>query len=284
MGGEAAETCSAVAVDGSGNVYVAGHSNYPWGSATPAFTNGVEAFVAKLDSTNGCLTWSGFLGGGDGDDYVRSIAVDNSGNIYVTGHSTATWGNPLSPFGDHAKGFVAKLTNPSPVMGISGNKQTITNGAATTSSTNKTDFGSAAVSGGTVDVTFTIDNTGDCSLALPGSTQVALSGPTSGDFSVTLQPSATVIAGGNTTFTIRFAPTTAGTHSATVSITNNTGGGLFTFSIKGNGTAGVGGGGASVGGSFTPVDRWLLTVPLAILGLILILGGTGLTLSRRKRS
>jgi hypothetical protein len=288
MGGEVVDACTAVAVDGSGNVYVAGHSNYPWGSPTPAFTAWEEAFVAKLDSTNGCLTWNAFLGGSNGDDAGNAIAVDNSGNIYVTGHSTATWGAPLSPFGASAKNFIAKLTNPSPVMGTSGNNHSITKGDATPSTTDNTDFGSASVSGGTVDVTFTINNTGNCSLALPGSPQVALSGATSGDFSVTDQPDSSVIAGGSTTFTIRFAPTTAGTRSATVSITNNTGGGLFTFSIKGTGTAGGGGGplggGASVGGSFTPVNRWLLTVPLAILGLILILGGTGLALSRRKKS
>src|SRR5206468_10233567 len=37
------------------------------------------------------LTWNTFLGGG-GTDYGFGVAVDGSGNIYVSGLSNATWG------------------------------------------------------------------------------------------------------------------------------------------------------------------------------------------------
>src|SRR5262249_30069423 len=49
----------ALAVDGSGNVYVAGSADGTWGSPVSAFSGGVDAFVAKL-SAAGALTWSTF--------------------------------------------------------------------------------------------------------------------------------------------------------------------------------------------------------------------------------
>jgi hypothetical protein len=104
----------AVAVDASGNVYVAGQSAATWGSPIRPFSvNGsnTDAFVAKLDSS-GNLIWNTFLGG-SGPDGASSLALDPNGNIYVAGTSRATWGSPVRPYigggtlGDDA--FVAKL-------------------------------------------------------------------------------------------------------------------------------------------------------------------------------
>ena len=100
---------SAIAVDGSGNVYVAGDSSASWGSPQRAFSGGTDdAFVAKLDKT-GQLVWNTFLSGGAPYGYGYGIAVDGSGNVYVTGYSSATWGNPLRAFSDNLDAFVAKL-------------------------------------------------------------------------------------------------------------------------------------------------------------------------------
>ena len=68
--------------------------------------------MAKLDSS-GTLLWHTFLGG-TGYDNGNSIAVDGSGNIYVTGYSQITWGSPLRTFttsGGNADAFVAKLSS-----------------------------------------------------------------------------------------------------------------------------------------------------------------------------
>ena len=54
------------------------------------------------------LSWNTFLGG-PGDDASRPIAVDTSGNVYVMGHSSGTWGSPVRAYTSSADAFVAKL-------------------------------------------------------------------------------------------------------------------------------------------------------------------------------
>jgi hypothetical protein len=99
--------CS-VAADDNGNLYVTGYTDTGWGSPINAHSGGTDAFVAKLDS-NGVLQWHTFLGS-DSDDRGRSVSVDGSGNVYVTGHSLGNWGSPINAHGGiGADAFVAKL-------------------------------------------------------------------------------------------------------------------------------------------------------------------------------
>jgi hypothetical protein len=93
-----------IAVDGSGNVYVTGRSNAGWGG--PLHPHGGDGYadivVLKLDR-NGQYQWHTFYGSGSWD-YGEDIAVDESGNVYVTGESDCTWQgpsgqNPLHPHG-----------------------------------------------------------------------------------------------------------------------------------------------------------------------------------------
>ncbi len=55
------------------------------------------------------LQWNTFLGGSSTDN-GNGIAIDGSGNIYVTGFSKSTWGSPVNPFGGgNYDAFLAKL-------------------------------------------------------------------------------------------------------------------------------------------------------------------------------
>jgi hypothetical protein len=108
-GGAGSDEGHGIAVDGSGNVYVSGVSNAPWGSPVRPFTNDSDAFVTKLDST-GSLAWNTFLGG-SGADWGKDIAVDGDGNVLVTGYSDAAWGSPVRAYGGGSHdSFAAKLS------------------------------------------------------------------------------------------------------------------------------------------------------------------------------
>ena len=109
LGGTAWDFGEDIVLDSNGNIYVTGTSTGTWGTPLQAFAGLEDAYVAKFNS-NGSLQWSTFLGGGNFDDGY-GIALDGSGNVYVTGVS-AGWGTPLNPHGGAvADAFVAKLDN-----------------------------------------------------------------------------------------------------------------------------------------------------------------------------
>ena len=97
-----------IAVDGSGNVYVAGYKN-----AALANDNGLggDGFVAKVNSS-GALQWEILMGSSD-SDYCLGIAVDGSDNVYVAGYSGAEWGTPVNPYSSGWEAFAAKFSGTS---------------------------------------------------------------------------------------------------------------------------------------------------------------------------
>ncbi|MCX6879950.1 MAG: SBBP repeat-containing protein [Verrucomicrobia bacterium] len=109
-GGNAYDSGYGLALDSSGNVYVTGHSNFSWnGSAgqaplnafNPVNGNGnYNILVLKLSSA-GAYQWHTFYGSiGNDDGY--GLALDSSGNVYVTGSSAATWDGPTGQAPLHA--------------------------------------------------------------------------------------------------------------------------------------------------------------------------------------
>jgi Abnormal spindle-like microcephaly-assoc'd, ASPM-SPD-2-Hydin len=133
--------------------------------------------------------------------------------------------------------FVVKGNGLTPDIEITGNGQAIPTGSTGTSSANNTFIGTANVAtSGTVSKTFTISNTGNASLTLSTPTKT---GTDSAQFSASLA-STTVAAGGSTTLTVTFAPTSAGFKNAVFSIANNDllgGENPYTFAVKGFGTS-----------------------------------------------
>jgi hypothetical protein len=93
LGGSRNDSGSGIAVDSSGNVYVAGiatSSNFPVINPVQSGLEGAsDLFMAKLNSSGSQLAYSTYLGGSQ-QDAATSIAVDMSGNVYVTGATLST--------------------------------------------------------------------------------------------------------------------------------------------------------------------------------------------------
>lgn len=97
FGGTKGDIAWDIALDGSGNVYVAGET-FSDGLATPgAFQNAYagkghydgDAFVAKFANGSSNLVYLTYLGGTK-DDAALGIAVDSEGNAFVTGFTDSS--------------------------------------------------------------------------------------------------------------------------------------------------------------------------------------------------
>lgn len=107
LGGAGYDAGNDIAIDASGNVYVIGQSADTWGAPIRPSAGSYDAFVAKLDS-KGALLWNTYLGGSF-EDNGFGIAVDASGNVFVTGFAAGTFGAPIRPPAGNHDAFVAKL-------------------------------------------------------------------------------------------------------------------------------------------------------------------------------
>ena len=90
LGGSEIDFGGAIAVDTSGNAYIAAATHSPdfpvRNPFQPNNRGGIDAYVTKLNATGSGLIYSTYLGGG-ADDYAFGIAVDSTGNIYVSGRT-----------------------------------------------------------------------------------------------------------------------------------------------------------------------------------------------------
>jgi hypothetical protein len=87
------DAANAIAIDQSGNAYITGQTtsnDFPTHSpGQGASGGGYDAFVAKIDPSGSTLIYSTYFGG-DGDDSGAGIAVDGSGQVYITGRTDST--------------------------------------------------------------------------------------------------------------------------------------------------------------------------------------------------
>ena len=86
LGGGNADYGYDIAVDGSGNVYISGATEFDSG-----YTGDDAVLIAKYD-TSGAIQWQRTLSG-NANDYGRGIAVDGSGNVYITGYTFSSGGD-----------------------------------------------------------------------------------------------------------------------------------------------------------------------------------------------
>jgi hypothetical protein len=118
LGGSSGEGGSGITIDSSGNVYVTGYTwsaDYPTVNPFQANYGGNQsgdAFVTKVNASGNALVYSTYLGD-EGQEFGNGIAVDASGNAYITGQTYSTKFAVMNPFqdtlGGTADAFIAKL-------------------------------------------------------------------------------------------------------------------------------------------------------------------------------
>jgi Beta-propeller repeat len=121
LGGDGSEFGLGIAVDGSGQAYVTGFTsspNFPTVAPLQATLGGdrdagdLDAFVTKLSATGASALYSTYLGGSNRDEGY-GIAVDATGQAYVTGTTSSPNFPTVAPLqatlGGESDAFVTKL-------------------------------------------------------------------------------------------------------------------------------------------------------------------------------
>ncbi|MDE3178757.1 MAG: choice-of-anchor D domain-containing protein, partial [Acidobacteriota bacterium] len=210
LGGTANDQGNGIAVDGSGNAYVAGSTSsadFPLqspiqtsidqGACAPPAACSSNAFVSMLNPQGSGLVYSTYLGG-SGPDYGQAIATGASGNAYVAGATTSSnfpaTGGTLQPGyggqGTSGNGFVAAIAQ--------------ANAPALSLNPQRIDFDSTALGFSSTAQAVTLTNMGSQQLSISGvtvSSNFAIKANTCGS---TLAPG-----GAQCTVSVRFTPSSS---------------------------------------------------------------------------
>jgi hypothetical protein len=117
LGGSNWDTGYSIAVDPSGNIYVAGltdSTNFPVVNAYENEHSGMtDCFILKFNASGDTLLYSTFIGGSD-EEEIPSLSVDSSGNAYVSGSTQSSDFPMVNPLDSTLDGmldsFVLKLS------------------------------------------------------------------------------------------------------------------------------------------------------------------------------
>ncbi|MHB1042661.1 MAG: DUF7948 domain-containing protein [Eubacteriales bacterium] len=119
VGGSRLDEADTLAIENTGNIYILGQTystNYPTtaGAYDTSHNGGTKLFISKFDTNLAHLLASTFIGG-SGSDYPYSMAIDNSGNVFIAGDTasidfpTTTGAYCISFAGGYQDAFMSKL-------------------------------------------------------------------------------------------------------------------------------------------------------------------------------
>jgi hypothetical protein len=246
IGGTGADAAYGIALDPSGNADVLGTTTStdfpvaaPFQAACAGNCSVGDDFVATLNATGSGITFSTYLGGSSSEE-GGGIAVDNSGNIYVTGFTASadfptTRGAFRTVFaGTTMDAFVSKISLAS-IPSVYVNPASL-------------GFSAQAVGTTSAAQTVTLHNVGSAPLTISSITP-------SGDFGQTNNCGVSLPGGAVCSIQVNFAPTVAGNRTGALTVADNASGSPRTLPFTG--TATVAGAGLS---------RTSISFPLEMLG------------------
>ncbi len=235
LGGSGFDQGSAIAVDSSGSAYVAGFtgsSDFPTANPLQAsWSGGWDTFVARLNAAGSALVYSTYLGG-SGDDEANAIAVDSSGNAYVTGQTNSSNFPTVAPFQANLKSTYSSPNNKNAFVA----KIAPSNEPAAALSPSSLGFAAQNVGTSSATQTVTVTNVGSQTLSISGISASA-------GFAETDNCSTPLAPLGNCSISVTFMPTVVGAENGTLTITDNnsgTPGSTQTVSLAGTGLGALG--------------------------------------------
>lgn len=237
LGGNLSDQGNGITLDSSGNAYVAGStssSNFPVLDAAQSSlgegacaTTCSNAFVAELNPQGSSLIYSTYLGG-NGPDYGQAIALNGSGDAYITGTTSSTsfpavsgaFQSAYAGTGTAGNAFVAQVTHAN-VASVALNPQ-------------KVDFGNQGQNSTSASQAVTLTNVGSAGLSISG---ISVGGSNASDFKQTNDCGSSVAAGGSQcTINVTFTPSTTAAESANLSIADSAAGSPQPVALSGTGT------------------------------------------------
>jgi hypothetical protein len=223
LGGTHADAGTGIAVDSTGNAYVAGTTasiDFPTAGAVfqPTYGGGnTDNFVAKISPDASTMIYSSYLGGTNAE-LATGIAVDTGGSAYVSGQTCSNdfpVANPLQGVpGGNCDAYVSKV---SILTGFAFNPISLVFSAQSLNTTSQPQ-------------TVTITN-GDNPQTISG---IAVTGPNAGDFAETTTCGSALPIGASCTITVSFTPSGPGIRKGIILITDSATGSPHMINLTGN--------------------------------------------------
>ncbi len=224
LGGGGTQVAYGIAVDSNGSAYATGYNyggSFPTANPVQSHNAGIyDAFVSVLNPAGSSLLFSTYLGGSQ-DDFGRGIALDSSGNVYVTGATfstdfpTTSGAFEPSYMGGPYDAFVTMYNAPAiPLVAISPSSYNFGNQTLGTASSPQA-----------IDLT----NNGGAVLTISNITA-------SGDFSQTNNCGSSLALGASCTISATFTPTANGSRTGSITVADNASPPTQTISLSGTGT------------------------------------------------